>query len=66
MYDDNTTDARRIESVAKLHNPATAAEYDRIRRVVPEDRISPAQRLAMGYSDGAREAAAHINTDTDT
>lgn len=63
MYEDNQTehDRHRTESVAKLYNPDVAAEYDRIRRDVPDNRISPSQRLAMGYSDTARDAATELD-----
>lgn len=65
MYDDNPIehDRRRLERLAANYNPDTAAEYDRIRRDVPDHRISPMQRVAMGYSDSARKAAEKLNTE---
>lgn len=66
MYDDtdsSTNSRRRLESIAQLHNPEQAAEYERIRREVPDHKISPLQRVAMGYSESAREAAEQLENE---
>lgn len=64
MYDDTeSTNPQRLERLAASYNPDTAAEYDRIRRDVPADKISPTLRLAMGHSDAARKAAEQLNNE---
>lgn len=59
------TDAtpRRLTSLAALHNEAAAAEADRIRATVPDSRISPSVRLAMGYTDSAHAAAKQLENE---
>lgn len=51
---------KRQERLASAYSPEASAEHERIRRQVPENRISPTQRMAMGYQDGARTAAEEI------
>lgn len=56
-YTDPAHNPRRLERLAAQYDADTAAEYDRIRRDIPADKISPRVRMAAGYSDSARDAA---------
>lgn len=65
MYANSSDDhaRRNLERIAANYNPEAAAEADRIRATVPDHKISPTTRAAMGYADNARKAAEQLKND---
>lgn len=58
--DDTRAEDFNLRSRAKAYKPEHDAEADRMRSIA--DRLTPAQRMQLGYQDSARTAAETLDT----